>query len=420
MSLYRPAHRALSAPGQIKPHTCVVATPFEGPTWGARGSRCPATRTPCPYAVPRFPLACSRTVDARPARYVVRARAGAPAPRGTSGVRALVPPAPERAVRWPLFAGVIALLPTEPTHRARSIQGSDTRGVWTRCEYGAVFVSFPFSTWTHEKNSRKRNSRIGSHDAISIARASNSSTRNARDRNQNGARTVPTCLARGLTSPSSRSRSPLESPALSKAMYDRWETTACAALSHLRGPLPLTAAPRFYFLASREVSPRLAQSLSFAIIDRHETRVIFKQPHLREFRSCLVIRVARAIGSRCGICYSAIPWSVLYPLPPLCMETSKKNKDSRVAKIEETETTGPVKVFRLDDVSVSLFARTRNVQGKPVTFYSASFSRSYKDAVGERKFTKSFDADDLGSVVTLAQQASEFIREIRQSDLSEV
>ena len=70
---------------------------------------------------------------------------------------------------------------------------------------------------------------------------------------------------------------------------------------------------------------------------------------------------------------------------------------------------GPVRVFRIDDVSASVFARERRLQGSIMTFYSVSFSRSYKDTTGERKYTKNFDADDLGTLAALIQQASEFI-----------
>ena len=103
------------------------------------------------------------------------------------------------------------------------------------------------------------------------------------------------------------------------------------------------------------------------------------------------------------------------------METSKtKKKELPAAKAERATDSaaaspGPVKVFRLDDVSVSIFARQRQLQGEAVTFYSASFSRSYKDAAGARKYTKSFDLEDLGRLVSLAQQASEYIQDIRQA-----
>ena len=99
------------------------------------------------------------------------------------------------------------------------------------------------------------------------------------------------------------------------------------------------------------------------------------------------------------------------------MDTSKKKKDLPAAKAEPSTTApvGPVKVFRIDDVSVSIFARQRQLQGETVTFYSASFSRSYKDATGARKYTRSFDVEDLAKLVTLAQQANDYIQEIRQA-----
>ena len=56
---------------------------------------------------------------------------------------------------------------------------------------------------------------------------------------------------------------------------------------------------------------------------------------------------------------------------------------------------------------------TRQYNGKPTVFYSVSFSRSYKDPRGERKFTKSFDTDDLGKIVELSQRASETIRDLQ-------
>jgi hypothetical protein len=87
------------------------------------------------------------------------------------------------------------------------------------------------------------------------------------------------------------------------------------------------------------------------------------------------------------------------------METASKTKATTAA----APTKGPLKVFRIDDVSVSVFARDRKVNGEDVTFYSASLSRSYRDADGSRKYTSFFDEEDLGKVMTLAKQASEFM-----------
>jgi hypothetical protein len=68
-----------------------------------------------------------------------------------------------------------------------------------------------------------------------------------------------------------------------------------------------------------------------------------------------------------------------------------------------------LKVFRIDDVSASVFARERQVRGENRTFYSVTFSRSYKDPLGQWRYTKWFDLEDLGHIVTVAQQASEYI-----------
>jgi hypothetical protein len=122
------------------------------------------------------------------------------------------------------------------------------------------------------------------------------------------------------------------------------------------------------------------------------------QPHLPGF--------APLSGQPCGA------RGVGYFFPLIRMDTiSKKKKDVPSARAETAAdpARGPVKVLRIEEVSASIFARTRTVQGEPVTFHSVSFSRSYKDAAGERKYTKNFDTEDLGAIVSLAQQASEYI-----------
>jgi hypothetical protein len=88
---------------------------------------------------------------------------------------------------------------------------------------------------------------------------------------------------------------------------------------------------------------------------------------------------------------------------------AKKKKGSEPQQAPESEGTKPLKVFRIDDVSASIFVRQRNVQGEDRQFYSVTFSRSYKDSQGQWRYTKWFDLDDLGKIVTVAQQASEFI-----------
>ena len=74
----------------------------------------------------------------------------------------------------------------------------------------------------------------------------------------------------------------------------------------------------------------------------------------------------------------------------------------------------PVKTLRVEDCSVSIWARDFVVQGQPRTFYSVTLERSYKDRDGQWRYTKSFELESLGKLVTLCQQASEFIHGLQQ------
>lgn len=106
----------------------------------------------------------------------------------------------------------------------------------------------------------------------------------------------------------------------------------------------------------------------------------------------------------------------------------KKNKDVAVTKTAEqpvaTDAANavpeavrkPVATIRAEDCSASIWAREHLIQGKPKTFYSISIERSYKDRDGRWRYTRSFDRDSLGSVVTLCQQASESIAGMMQRD----
>jgi len=104
---------------------------------------------------------------------------------------------------------------------------------------------------------------------------------------------------------------------------------------------------------------------------------------------------------------------------------TKKHKEVSGTKPEETAATEaapaakklPLKTLRIDDCSASIWARDHVVRGKLRTFHSCTFERSYKDRDGAWKYTRSFDADSLGKLVTLCQQASEVIHALRQEAL---
>ena len=94
------------------------------------------------------------------------------------------------------------------------------------------------------------------------------------------------------------------------------------------------------------------------------------------------------------------------------METTitKKNKDASSSHPADETAISPIKVLRIEDVSASVFSRERLVTGQPITYYSVTFSRSYKDKAGTRQYAKTFNADDLGKLMMLAQQSREFIQ----------
>lgn len=76
----------------------------------------------------------------------------------------------------------------------------------------------------------------------------------------------------------------------------------------------------------------------------------------------------------------------------------------------------PVKTIREGNVSASIWSRETLVQMERRTFYSVTLERSYKVSGQPWKYTKSFDASDLPNVAKVAQQAEEFILQLRQQE----
>lgn len=97
------------------------------------------------------------------------------------------------------------------------------------------------------------------------------------------------------------------------------------------------------------------------------------------------------------------------------MEKAKtKNKEVVATKAAEQtvshEANRPVKTYRDKDVSASVWARTI-VKLEPRTYYSISIERSYQNAKGEWKYTNFFNLTDGQKIVSVWQQAAEFIEE---------
>ena len=101
---------------------------------------------------------------------------------------------------------------------------------------------------------------------------------------------------------------------------------------------------------------------------------------------------------------------------------NKKYKDVTGTKPEENAAADaalaakrlPLKTLRVEECSGSIWGRDHMAGGLMRRFFSVTFERSYKDRDGAWKYTRSFDADSLGKLVTLCQQASEAIESLRE------
>lgn len=121
-------------------------------------------------------------------------------------------------------------------------------------------------------------------------------------------------------------------------------------------------------------------------------------------------------------------FSVSFQLP--FMKNARKNKDVAATKVAKQPVASsatppspdakkkPVATIRCEDCSASIWAREHLVHGKPKQFFSVSLERAYKDSSGAWKYTRSFDPDSLGKIVSLCQQASEAIDGLTQQDVA--
>ena len=100
-----------------------------------------------------------------------------------------------------------------------------------------------------------------------------------------------------------------------------------------------------------------------------------------------------------------------HSFPPVFMKntaTPRKESVTEASPAEE-KSNRPVSTIWVEDVGVSVWSRDAVVKGQPVTFYSVTLERSYRDRDGNRKYTKSFDADSLPSLIAACQQAVEAV-----------
>ncbi len=73
----------------------------------------------------------------------------------------------------------------------------------------------------------------------------------------------------------------------------------------------------------------------------------------------------------------------------------------------------PLKTFTQGDVSASVWSRDHLIKGQPTRFYSVTFERSYRDSSRQIRYTRSFNPDDLGTLMSLCQQAGDYLTSLQ-------
>lgn len=101
------------------------------------------------------------------------------------------------------------------------------------------------------------------------------------------------------------------------------------------------------------------------------------------------------------------------------MEASKSKKAPPAAKeaapAPQDAKRRPIQSFREGDVSASIWTKViEHHAGPPTTFCSLSVERSYRDRDGTYRYTKNFNASDLGALVTVIQRSAEYIQKLQQ------
>lgn len=87
-----------------------------------------------------------------------------------------------------------------------------------------------------------------------------------------------------------------------------------------------------------------------------------------------------------------------------------------VTKNVTTPKPHPIRTFRVDNVSASVWAKTI-VKLSTFTVYSISFQRHY-EVKGEDKYSAYFNPGDLPKICSLCQQAEQYIIELQRKEIA--
>lgn len=84
----------------------------------------------------------------------------------------------------------------------------------------------------------------------------------------------------------------------------------------------------------------------------------------------------------------------------------------------DSDPTGPVEFFTEGNVSASVFRHEYETKFGKKPRYSVSFSRSYRNSNGERRYVKAFGVEDFASLDVVKLKAEKYIRQRQDEELA--
>lgn len=106
---------------------------------------------------------------------------------------------------------------------------------------------------------------------------------------------------------------------------------------------------------------------------------------------------------------------------PKKSDTDIAGKDFPAGSVTKNVTTAaktrPIRTFRVDNVSAAVWARTI-VRAETFTVYSITLESHYEDDKGNQKYSGFFRPNELPKIVSLCQQAEQYILELQRADLA--
>lgn len=185
---------------------------------------------------------------------------------------------------------------------------------------------------------------------------------------------------------------------------------AYAATQIARANAPATPEPSYYISTPREQEKVLRKPLARFASHWGVREAVF-QNHMN-------FQAATPVHRQSGMWMSRVGFFPLCFFPQCFMAKATKSKDASKEGEQATNQPKrrPIHSIREADVSLSVWSREVTVRGEERTFYSVTVERSYRDSMGQYRYTRSFDPQSLPPLVSLIQRASEYIFHLENPD----